>query len=116
MKTILLVDDDSDARIIYGRALRQSGDRVLEAATGADAIAIARTTHLDVVLLDIGLPDIDGLAVARELRGSPATAGIRIIALSAYVSTVDRSRALAAGCDAFLEKPVLPRAVVAAVQ
>jgi two-component system, cell cycle response regulator DivK len=115
MKTILLVDDDADARIIYGRALRRAGDRVLEAPTGSEALAVARSIHLDVVLLDIGLPDIDGLTVARALRRSPATAGARIIALSAYVSAVDRELALAAGCDAYLEKPILPRAVVAAV-
>lgn len=115
MHTILVVDDDVDARIIFGRMLRYTGYRVIEVGTGAEAIATARNSLPDVVLLDIGLPDMDGLAVTRALRADPRTAGLRILIVSAYVSSEDRAQAASAGCDAFLAKPIVPRDVAAIV-
>jgi CheY-like chemotaxis protein len=115
-RTVLLVDDDADTRAIYGRMLTYMGYHVLEASTGGEAIAVATAGKPDVCLLDLGLPDIDGLAVATALRGNSATASTRIIALTAYVAEVSRRRALEAGCDIYLAKPILPRALLAVIQ
>ncbi len=114
--TVMLVDDDPDTRQIFGRVLTHMGYRVIEAALGAEAIATARAARPDVVLLDLGLPDMDGLTVAAALRADAATAAARILVLTAYVSPVDRARAAAAGCDVFLVKPILPRDLLAVVQ
>ena len=73
---LLLVDDDADTRAIYGRVLMSMGYRVLEAMTGRAAILLAQATTPDVVVLDLGLPDMDGLDVTRALRGDPRTCGI----------------------------------------
>jgi CheY-like chemotaxis protein len=115
-KAVLLVDDDSDTRVIYGRVLTHAGYRVIEATTGREAIDVAQATHPDTVILDLGLPDIDGLEVARALRASVITSATSIIILTAYVSNADQAQAIAAGCDAYLGKPIRPRDLLAVIQ
>src|SRR6185437_11847037 len=113
---VLLVDDDTDTRTIYGRILTSMGYRVIEAEMGSAALALAQATTPDVVVLDLGLPDMDGLNVARALRADRRTFAIPIAVLTAYVSSADRTEALAAGCDLYLAKPLLPRALAEAVE
>jgi two-component system, cell cycle response regulator DivK len=113
--TVLLVDDDLDCRTIYGRALSYAGYRVMEAATGAQAVDIARTVGPAVCIVDIGLPDVDGLEVTRALRANPSTYCAFIVILTAYVSDFDRMQARQAGCDVYLGKPILPRDLVAII-
>jgi CheY-like chemotaxis protein len=114
--TVLLVDDDSDTRVIYGRILTRAGYRVVEAATGRDAIATAGLMQPEIVVLDLGLPDMDGLDVARALRASSTTSAARIIIFTAYVSGADQAEARAAGCDLYLSKPIPPRDLVTLIQ
>lgn len=86
--------------------LRAAGLRTLEAATGREAIAIAIAEQPDVILLDLRLPDLDGVDVARELRGDPRTAEIPVVALSALQARGDEEWLLAAGFAGYLEKPI----------
>lgn len=113
--TVLLVEDDLDCRTIYGRALSYGGYRVMEAATGARAMDIARNAAPTVCIVDLGLPDVDGLEVTRALRANPSTAAAFIVVLTAYVSDLDVVQARQAGCDLYIGKPILPRDLVGVI-
>src|SRR5262249_5629968 len=108
-RRILVIEDNTDAREMLGIALRLAGHEVLEAATGADGIEIGRHHRPEIVLVDIGLPDIDGYEVARRLR--QADGGFRLIALTGYGQARDRALSRDAGFDAHLLKPVDPSAL-----
>ena len=109
---MLIVDDAADNREVYAEYLRFRGYRTLEAATGSDAISSVRRHSPAVVLLDLRLPDIDGMEVTRRLRATCEGSGAKIIALSACVFPDDVAGALESGCHAFLQKPCLPDIVV----
>jgi CheY-like chemotaxis protein len=102
---ILIVDDSERNRKLARDVLRAAGLRTLEAASGAEAIALASDRLPDLILLDLQLPDVDGTEVARRLKDEARTAHIRIVALSAsYVAFGDRL--LTAGFDGSLGKPI----------
>jgi two-component system CheB/CheR fusion protein len=107
-RRVLVVDDNADAREALRFLLDDEGFEVRTAADGPDALAQAETFCPDVVLLDIGLPGIDGYEVARRLRTLPATRNARIVAVSGYGQAQDRERSRAAGFDDHLLKPVSP--------
>lgn len=109
---VLLIDDDLDSRLIYGRVLSHAGYRVLEAVGGLQGLNVARMSRPDVIVVDLGLPDIDGPDVIRSLRADPATQDAAIIVLTAYVSRSDQTYATEAGCDVYLTKPTPPRDLV----
>ena len=107
---VLLVDDNLDALRMLEFALSLEGHQVETAANGEDALQRARNFIADVAILDIGLPQMDGSALARELRLLPGWAGARLIALTGYGQKRDRDRAIASGFDEHVVKPVdLPR-------
>jgi CheY-like chemotaxis protein len=105
-RRVLLVDDHNDSRRMLGLVLTLSGHEVLESGNGIEAIRVASSEHPDVAIVDIGLPGIDGLEVARRLRANPGTCSIGLIALSGYGQEEDRRCALEAGFDLHLVKPV----------
>ena len=105
---ILIVDDFEDARELYAEFLRVQGFEVSGAADGPEALDLALPALYDVIVLDLALPRMDGLAVLRELRRNPATKSTPIIILSASVGQEAREEALEAGANLFLEKPCLP--------
>ena len=113
---VLIVDDAPDNREAYAEYLRFRGFRTLEAGTGAEAIALARSQQPDVILLDMRLPDIDGLEVSRLVRADPALHQSKIIAVSAAVFPADVAAALDSGCHVFLQKPCLPDALVVEIE
>ena len=113
---VLIVDDAPDNREAYAEYLRFRGFRTLEAATGTEAIAAAEASCPDVILLDLRLPDIDGLEVSRYVRSCEALRDAKVIAVSACVYPSDVADALASGCHAFLQKPCLPDALVAEIE
>jgi two-component system, cell cycle response regulator DivK len=113
--TVLLIEDNEDNRIVYSTILQHYGYVVLEAQSGEEGLLIARERLPDVILMDIGLPGIDGWETTTRLRRDEATRGIPVIALTAHALSEHRMRALEVGCDDFLAKPVEPRAVLAAV-
>jgi two-component system cell cycle response regulator DivK len=112
---VLLVDDFEDARLMYGQYLSRSGYRVLEAATGEEALELAFRDLPDIILLDMLLPGVDGWEVTRRLKGAQQTRDIPIIALSALALDSERNRSEHAGCDLFLAKPCPPADLAAAI-
>lgn len=106
MPSLLLVEDNELSSDALGRLLIRRGFTVRVAADGPTALEMAERERPDLILLDIGLPGMDGHEVARALRLRPATAEVPIIALTAHATASDREAALASGCDDFEMKPV----------
>jgi two-component system cell cycle response regulator DivK len=104
--TILVVDDNEPSRDALSRRLERRGYRILAAGDGQQAVATARTELPDLILMDLGLPGIDGWEATRQLKGGSLTRRIPVIVLSAHAMTNDRDLALAAGADDFDTKPV----------
>jgi CheY-like chemotaxis protein len=110
MARLLLVEDNELNRDMLSRRLIRAGHDVRIAVDGAAGLAAARSAPVDLVLLDLALPVMDGWEVARRLKADPRTAAIPVVALTAHAMPDERARALAAGCDAYDTKPVdLPR-------
>ena len=112
---VLLVDDDPDARVLMRAMLERHGAIVEDAGSAADALALAARARPDVVVSDIGMPGEDGYTFIRRLRRLYADRRLGAIAVTAYASLGDRSRALDAGYDFHLTKPVDPAALVRTV-
>ena len=105
-RVVLVVEDDDDTRAVLSFMLESEGARVESAATGLAAVDAAGRRVPQVVLCDIGLPDIDGLEVARRLRRNPALTATRLIALTGYGQAEDVRQAIEAGFDAHVTKPI----------
>jgi PAS domain S-box-containing protein len=105
-RSIVVVEDDEDTRTVLAFMLEAEGARVSAAGRGEEAVTLAGRVRPDVVLCDIGLPDIDGMEVARRLRAQAGLAGTRLIALTGYGQAEDVRQAIAAGFDAHVTKPV----------
>ena len=105
-RRILLVEDNEMNRDMLSRRLQKRGFDVTVAETAEEALTLARTSNADLVLMDVGLPDMDGWEVTRRLRSDPATAGLAIIALTAHALASDRERAFEVVCDDFETKPI----------
>ena len=113
---ILVVDDNQDAADSLGMMLEMDGHETRVVYTGQAAIAEAGSFRPDVILLDIGLPEMDGYQVAGLLRRNPALAKVRLVALTGYGQPEDRERALNAGFDDHLVKPVAPQDLAATLE
>ena len=103
---IMVVEDNDASRDVLSRRLERRGYRVLLAVNGQQAIAIAHAAAPDLILMDLGLPGVDGWEATRQLKTDAATRHIPIIVLSAHAMTGDRDLALAAGADGFDTKPI----------
>jgi two-component system cell cycle response regulator DivK len=106
MATIMVVEDNEPSRDVLSRRLERRGYRVLLAVDGRQAVSVAQAGNPDLILMDLGLPGIDGWEATRQLKSGAATRHIPIIVLSAHAMTNDRDLALAAGGDDFDTKPV----------
>lgn len=104
--TVLLVEDTEDNRFMMRRLLEMVGYRVVEARNGQEAVRLAEAEHPEVILMDLSLPIIDGLAATRLIRQIPATAKTPIIAVSAHDSLDFQAEAMAAGCNGYVTKPI----------
>src|SRR5262249_17538149 len=113
---VLFVDDDASARAGYAKYLTASGYDVTVAANGDQALAAAQRLEVHVVVLDLGLPDIDGWEVARQLKASPSTAHVPIIALTGSDLPHERVSAMRAGCDRHIAKPCQPAELLATIR
>jgi two-component system phosphate regulon response regulator PhoB len=109
---ILLVDDEPDALEVLGFKLRESGFVPLFAKDGARALNIARDEHPALIVLDLMLPEVDGLEVCKILRRDAATAGIPVLMLTARAAEMDRVLGLELGADDYVTKPFSPRELV----
>jgi two-component system, cell cycle response regulator DivK len=113
---VLLVEDNLHNRRIFAGVLKHYGYEVREAVNGAEAVELARASPPDIILMDLSLPVLDGWEATRQLREIPALRQVPIIALTAHAMAGDDERALSAGCDGYLSKPISPKRVVAEVQ
>jgi signal transduction histidine kinase len=113
---ILNVDDDAATRYARRRLLQNAGYEVHDAASGLAALDLLQRLHPHLVILDVGLPDVDGYEVCRRIKAEPATASIAVLQVSAsFVKNADRTRALVGGADNFIMEPVEPEVLVATV-
>ena len=117
-KNILCIEDNADNMMLVRRVLQARGYTVLEARNGMEGLTIAESQDVDLILLDINLPDIDGYEVARRLRSSSkyGLAYIPIIAITANALRGDAEKALNAGCDVYMSKPINIRELWARVE
>ena len=106
MTKILLVEDDMLNREMVTRRLAWEGYQVISAEDGATAVALAETELPDLILMDLGLPILNGWQATQRIKATPNTRHIPIIALTAYALTEDRDKSIAAGCDDYESKPI----------
>lgn len=106
MTKVLYVEDNEDNVYMLTRRLGRKGFDVVVAGDGEEGIALARAERPDIILMDLGLPVLDGWEATRRLKGDEDTRAIPVIALTAHAMAADRDKALAAGCDDFDTKPV----------
>ena len=104
--TILVVEDDDNSLIALNNLLRLRGYRVLEASDGNEAITVVKAEKLDLILLDLQLPKLNGLGVIRHLRETLNLSTLPIVMMTACDSEESRGSAMACGCDEFLPKPI----------
>lgn len=107
MSRILYVEDNEDNVYMLSRRLRKRGFEVSIAMDGEQGVEMARSEKPDLILMDLGLPSLDGWEATRRLKAAPDTRSIPVIALSAHTMAGDRERALAAGCDDYDAKPIV---------
>jgi len=107
---LVLIVDDNEKNVKLARdVLRFAGFRTLEAGTAGDGISLAAEHLPDVILMDIRLPDMDGMTAVRKLKDDPRTAGIPVVAVTSFAMKGDRERFLAERFDGYLEKPISVR-------
>ena len=106
MSTILIVEDNDKNMKLVRDILRHKGHSTLEAVTGGEGVRLAREQRPDLVLMDIQLPDIDGIAALREIRKDAALDAIPVLAVSASVMPDDQQKIITSGFDAFITKPI----------
>lgn len=106
MKTILIVDDNEDSRELVKKILKKHDYAVIEAVDGEDAIAKALAYRPDLILMDISIPKIDGYEVTRRLKKRPDFKDTPIIAFTAHAMRGDQEKALQAGCNGYISKPI----------
>src|SRR5919107_4653499 len=104
--TVLLVEDTEDNRFMMRRLLEMAGYRVVEAMNGEEAVKLAKAESPQLILMDLSLPVIDGLAATRLIRKLPDFKSIPIIAVSAHDTSDFQSEAIAAGCNSYVTKPI----------
>lgn len=104
--TVLLVEDTEDNRQMMRRLLELSGYKVVEATNGKEAVETASWLRPQIILMDLSLPFLDGLAATRRIRILPGLEKVPIVAVSAHDTADFHSEALAAGCDAYVTKPI----------
>ena len=110
MTKILYIEDNEDNIYMLSQRLGRKGYEVIVARDGSQGVAMARSETPALILMDLSLPELDGWEATRQLKSSPETQAIPVIALSAHAMAGDRDRALAAACDEYDSKPVdLPR-------
>ena len=104
--TILYVEDNSDNRKLVRRVLEVEGYAVVEAQDGREAMARLESESIDLALMDINMPEMDGYTLTSRIKAMPRFARLPIVAVTANVMRGDRERSLEAGCDGYIQKPI----------
>jgi len=107
-RTILIVDDFDDTRLLLRTWLRKKGFHVVEAENGNRAVTKAESVRPDLIIMDVEMPELDGLAATRKIRELSGFASVPIVAVSAYGADQYRDHALAAGCNEYISTPFEP--------
>jgi len=107
-RTILVVDDFDDTRLLLRTWLQKKGFRVVEAENGNRAVSAAESARPDLIIMDVEMPELDGLAATRQIRELKGFEAVPIVAVSAYGADLYRDHALAAGCDEYVSTPFEP--------
>lgn len=115
-RTILLIEDNEQNLYLTTFLLEQNGFKVVPARSGAEGIELAGRIQPALIILDIQLPQMDGYAVARELRQTPALKDVPIVAVTSYAMVGDRERALEAGYNGYIEKPINPDTFISQIE
>ena len=115
-RNILLIEDNEQNRYLATFLLGSKGYHVKPAPDGPTGIRMAAGENFDLILIDIQLPLMDGYAVAAALRRNPSTRIVPIVAVTSYAMTGDREKALASGCDGYMEKPINPDTFVREIE
>ena len=105
---ILVIEDNEQNRYLVNFILEKNGYQVITARDGLEGINKAKKEKLDLILVDIRLPKLDGYEVTRRIKADERLAKIPIIALTAYAMKEDKEKALKAGCNAYISKPIIP--------
>ncbi len=108
MKQVLIVEDNEQNRYLLQYMLEESGYEVVTATSGTQALTMTARQRPDLILMDIQLPDMDGMEVTRRIRELETEGRVPIVAVTSFAMAGDRERALAAGCDGYIEKPIVP--------
>jgi len=116
MCKVLIIEDTPIHMLLTSIVVTRCGHDTIEAANATDGVKMARGFHPDVILMDLSMPQMDGLAATRILKGDPATRDIPIIAVTASSQHTDRERAISAGCDAFVTKPLVPKILLSEIE
>jgi two-component system, cell cycle response regulator DivK len=115
-KNILVVEDNEDLRQIFASIIRFSGYQISEAGSGSEAIEKAASAKPSLILLDLNLPDMNGIDAARAIKKNRLTTDIPIIACSAYPRGEEMEEALRAGCVDYLQKPIAAALIKAKIE
>ena len=113
---ILYIEDNESNMYLVTFLLEARGHTVSQAWDGRQGVEVALREHPDLILLDIQLPFMDGYEIARRLRAETSLAGVPIVALTSYAMAGDQEKALGAGCDGYLEKPINPETFIASIE
>ena len=106
---VLYVEDNPQNMRLVRKILTNAGYKVIEAVNGLSCLALVETDRPDVILMDINLPDVDGLEITKRLKANPRFSDVPVVALTANAMYGDRERCIEAGCDGYLSKPILKR-------
>jgi len=106
MKKVLIVEDDSDWRQLLSMIIQRSGHDAISATNGREAVALAALKHPDLILMDLGLPEMTGDEATAQIKGAPGTKGIPVVVQTAFGSGPNSKRALEVGAAEIMQKPV----------
>ena len=112
MKTVLVVEDNPDNELIIHYALQRAGYHVISASTGEKGVDLAISEQPFFIVMDIGLPSIDGIEATRRIRAAEKGNSVPIVAITSYAMLGDRDKILKAGCNGYFEKPFDPITIV----
>ena len=115
-RRILVVEDQEDNRKIMRDLLEANDFSIIEAVTGEEGVAMAGKEKPDLILMDIQLPGLDGYETTRQIRTNPELKQTPIIAVTSYAMTEDREKAINAGCNGYIEKPINPKTFFKQIQ
>ncbi len=112
MKKVLIIEDNDNNMALITFILKKQGYGIIKAKDGRNGISLAKADRPAFIILDIQLPDMDGIEVLKAIRNSEVNSDIPIIAMTSYAMSGDRERLLQAGCNGYIEKPIDPAAIM----